>query len=288
MTQPYYDAKRLKRIAMLYKTDPWLGQQLMSSYVSEYPYDFLARSMYVRMSIIILDLEEAKASMKENLEVFQSYRKSHLPQDTIDIFKREMLYHLIRITILEKDYATAQVLVMNNKNLFATENYEVILTNLEKELGFISDDRSNQMRYLKRQILEYNYDDFRKHILKHLQDSCKIKNNAVFRNSFPLDKVLEELPNLLQNQNRYTTNLLTDTYQFQYDGCGYIGRKNADAFLAVMLHDTNQIITMYPTLNYSKEHAVDMNALNGSQNPELVLKRKTQIAKFYERYPKIT
>ena len=287
MTQPYYDAKRYQKIENLYKTNPWLGKQLMANYLNEYPYDFLARAMYVRMAIIIFDLEEAKKASQESLEVFYNYRKSHLPQDTIDRFKREMIHHEIRIKFLEEDYENALKLVRANKLLFNHDYYMEMLLYLRKKLGLESGKRVNQSRYLKRQITEYDFEDFLTHLSRHLQINDKNENMAIFRYNFPIKKALEEILNKLQTPNRYTTNPFTDTYQFQYDICGHIGRKNADAFFAVFLHDTNQLIAMYPSLNYSKEHAMDMNTLNGSPNPELILQRKTQIEKFNERYPKI-
>ncbi|MBR1749197.1 MAG: hypothetical protein IJ743_05350 [Bacilli bacterium] len=214
MKKSFYNEIELRKITKLYKTNPWLGLQLLNCYLRKYPYDFIARSMYVRMSIVIMDLEEAKIASQENKELLNNYNISNLPQDTLAIFNREMLYHAIRLEFLKNEYESAYEKILENKNLFQSKKLEITLLYLQKKLGQTMEEKNNQMRYLKRQILQYDYQDFKKHILKHLQEFSNDKGQTVFRREFPLESVLEKLPQNMEEQNRFTTNLLTDTFNF--------------------------------------------------------------------------
>ena len=287
MIKSFYNEIELRKITKLYKTNPWLGLQLLICYLKKYPYDFIARSIYVRMSIVIMDLEEAKIASQENKELLNNYNISNLPQDTLAIFNREMLYHAIRLKFLENEYESAYEKILENKNLFQSERLEITLLYLQKKLGQTMEEKNNQMRYLKRQILQYDYQDFKKHILKHLQEFSNDKGQTVFRREFPLESVLEKLPQNMEEQNRFTTNLLTDIYQFQFDNCGLMGYKNINAFEVVALHNTQDLITMYPVKEYCKEHAIDLNHLNEEKEFTLT-RRPSQIEKFNHRYPKIS
>ncbi|MBR1749196.1 MAG: hypothetical protein IJ743_05345 [Bacilli bacterium] len=66
-----------------------------------------------------------------------------------------------------------------------------------------------------------------------------------------------------------------------------MGYKNISAFEVVALHNTHDLITMYPVKEYSKEHAIDLNYLNEEKEFTLT-RRPSQIEKFNHRYPKIS
>ena len=134
MIKSFYNEIELRKITKLYKTNPWLGLQLLICYLRKYPYDFIARSMYVRMSIVIMDLEEAKIASQENKELLNNYNISSLPQDTLAIFNREMLYHAIRLKFLENEYENAYEKILENKNLFQSERLEITLLYLQKKI----------------------------------------------------------------------------------------------------------------------------------------------------------
>ena len=76
-------------------------------------------------------------------------------------------------------------------------------------------------------------------------------------------------------------NFFADEYYFRYDGCGEVGGKKTDYFKIVVLHNTDKLITMYPTTQGKELHHIDLSYLGLKDVPT---RKLSQIDKFNMRY----
>ena len=123
------------------------------------------------------------------------------------------------------------------------------------KLGYISaEDESNLKSYTKRQILSYDENLFREFINIHRR---KLDYEKCICNSYN-----------------------TDQYVFKYDVCGKDNGVSQNYFKVICLHNTNNILTMFPASECERLDYVDLNYLNKKH----VSSRPSQIDKFYKKF----
>ena len=83
--------------------------------------------------------------------------------------------------------------------------------------------------------------------------------------------------------NKYFYGFFEDKYFFRYDGCGEAFHKNADYFEVITIHNTNNILTIYPSLDGKFHNNIDLNYILLEDVPT---RKLIQIDKFNMRYKK--
>lgn len=203
--------------------------------------------------------------------------KKGLKKDVRKLYIRKITNLRLRILAYNQNYETIYDFLSNNKDFIMEEKlssewfYIRILTgNLNGELI---------PGYLANQIANYNENYFRNHIQKHFV--LKTQDNSVFSENFPLEKVLEILPNYLKTPELFY-DYVTDKYIFRLDGVGSAGGIDTDLFEVITIHGTDHIINMYPTLEGTYTNSIDLNYIVNKDYS----RKLSQIDKFNQRYKK--
>lgn len=284
MNDNYYDAWYLRKIIEIIEYDPYEALSLFDSYLREYPKDCMTYPFYITALLALGKVDEAK---KEIILSDELARRD----DTVKKRKRKfyselMAYSKIKLMLFNKQYQELYDFINSYEYELDNISLEHVLFFCKKKLGLISDKGNVQGKsYMFRQIYAYSYNDFLSHIEKHLAlyvtdyQDCKLN---VFNVDFPINEVLEELKKYIPSDKKIFTGFLEDKYYFKYDGCGrgFNSNRLLDYFEVVAFHDTGDLITMYPVINYrDRMDYIDLNYLN-----DVKLKRKNQIEKFNDRY----
>ena len=95
--------------------------------------------------------------------------------------------------------------------------------------------------------------------------------------------VLKEIKRNINLDNKYFYGFFEDKYFFRYDGCGEAFHKNADYFEVITIHNTNNILTIYPSLDGKFHNNIDLNYILLEDVPT---RKLSQIDKFNQRYKK--
>ena len=139
--------------------------------------------------------------------------------------------------------------------------------------------------YLLRQVIEYRESEFLKHIKKHIVDSNDLidkTNESVFAAEFNIIEIIEEIKKYIPSELGLCYGFLDNIYTFKYDECGRVNNKIVNYFQVVTLHDTCELITMFPVDYGEFLPYVDLNYMNKTNLPKV--KRKSQIDKFNQRF----
>ena len=97
------------------------------------------------------------------------------------------------------------------------------------------------------------------------------------------EKVLKEIKRNINLDNKYFYGFFIDKYFFRYDGCGEAFHKNADYFEVITIHNTHNILTIYPSLDGKFHNNIDLNYILLEDVPT---RKLSQIDKFNQRYKK--
>jgi hypothetical protein len=151
-------------------------------------------------------------------------------------------------------------------------------------------------------MIEYDYDDFIKHISKHLLDH-KAKDDdeitSYFFRGFPIEKVLEEVKQYIPDKEKsYCCGFFDDYYYFRYNDCGRcLTEKNKKScehkyyksrlmvtnyFKVVTFHDSSDIITISPCDNPKGLPYIDLNYIKEQEEPKVL--KKNPIKTFMEKW----
>ena len=170
---------------------------------------------------------------------------------------------------------------------FTDFDIEKVLFYLECKLGINEKLNRNNLNYAKRQILEYNEDDFLYHIRKHLADFNKDldePNKFIFAVDFDIEKIYQEAKKYIPSDKKLLSGLYEEHYYFKCDECGRVNNKITDYFKIIGYYDTSNFITMCPTIKVDNIPCVDLNYLK--DNTQSNVKKISQVDKFYKRYQK--
>ena len=137
--------------------------------------------------------------------------------------------------------------------------------------------------YVFRQILDYQESDFFEHNQKHMVEQIFEDNVSVFVPNFPIHEVIQEVKKYIPSEKRMCSQYFQDDYYFKYDACGTNSdNKTVNHFMVICIHNTQDIITIYPIVEQENLPCVDLNYM--VKSPEVKIKRRSQIDKFNQRY----
>jgi hypothetical protein len=243
-------------------------------YFKKYPDDYLAYSWYLILLLKLNKLSEVSDGLKK---VDFDLIDDHLTRETYILVQIELYIHLL-------DFQKAYDILMDNKQVFIDRDWSFSCTELflRKQLGILTENDYQRNGYLVSQIIEYSEERFFEHISKHQYFDCN-DNVCQFEENFPLMDFYNKIKELISTANKINKGCLSQSYLFKYDCNGRVNGKMVDYIEVITLHETNEIITMYPYRNKENRDSIDLTPII-EELPKV--KRISQIDKFNQRYSK--
>lgn len=242
-------------------------------YLDKYPYDNIVLIHYANFLMLIGELEEAKIILDNIVPI----------KGSIDCNKNYMIAKM-KLLCCQKNFSEAYELIMDNLQLFENyRNIEDVILFLRKKLELPITYKYSKS-YIYNQIRNYSEDLALEHIYE--QHILSRKSKSTFNCSFPLQecykKILKEL--YADNYKILFNNVVSNFIVFKSDFCGIYEGKKMDFIKTVLLHDSKNIITMYPFDNKIELPYIDIT--EEELNDEVKIKRFSQIEKFNRKYNK--
>lgn len=267
-----------------FETDPFLTKEKLEEYLKKYPTDYPSYLHYVSILITLGQFEKAKEVLKFAKNNFDNFDMHNNNKTKVRSFKRHINYNTLRLLSYEEKYYDLYHFYLKNYKEIDFDVNRIIFFS-KKMVGKIDVERRDEnTSYLYRQIIEYKESEFLEHIKKHLIQYCennKLKK-SVFSDTFPITDIIAEIKKYIPSDKRLFPGFLDDMYVFRYESCGRDSNKVVDYFKVICLHNTSDIITMFPCQGCENLPYIDLNYINKElQKPKV--KRLTQIEKFNQR-----
>ena len=282
----YFNKHEFVKITELGKKDPYGSIQAFQHYFEKYPDDNSARTYYISKLIAVGQFEEAKEELEKIEIVFGRNSIYHYDEDRARVLGHNITLCKLKLLLYEGKYEEALNLYYLNKEDFSYLGAEVEFY-FRKLRGKIDPNRRTPNSYMFRQIVEYKEEDFREHIKKHLSDFNENDRNisvSYFNPDFPIDKAIEEVKKYIPSDKKLCYGFLEDMYVFKYDQCGRDTNRLVDYFKVYTFSNTQDFITMCPSSDCEKFPYIDLNYLKEKEEPKALVKRPSQIDRFYKRY----
>ena len=281
MKKTYFDEWQTKKICKDSICNIAIVKQEIENYIQDYPEDYSMKSYYANILIRSNELEEAIKEIN-NVEFLVSidskYQKNSEKNNILykDIIKDKLKYYMYTNQYHEfiKLYLATNI----------DEKLDHIYYYVLKQLNLVKINDLDCNSYLRKQILNYSFEEFLDHIQKHCStyDDIENPNMCIFAPDFPIDNIINELTKYLLISSKINSGYLDNTYYFKYDNCGTVKGQMVDYFEVVCFKDTNDLITMCPEENCECE-PVDLNYLK-DKNCLSKVRRISQIDKFNKKY----
>lgn len=157
---------------------------------------------------------------------------------------------------------------------------------MKKELGMNCDFKAgDRCDMIKNQIINYNKDVALDHISDHLVTSNSEINHAYFNESIDLEYLFNTVRGQLNSKNKANKRDILEVHYFSILNIGSNNGELYNSIKVVVVPNTNNIITMFPTNEVDVNHIVplmyDYNKLFKGKSK---VKTKSQIDKFYNKY----
>jgi len=287
MKNKYYNEWEFKQAISFIETNPLISKLKLEKYLEKYSQDYSAYIYYISVLITLGEFtiaEEILKSIENSMKQLKISTK-YLDKKSIDIVT-------VKLRLLSYQEKYDELYKCYQENIQEIQNMSLEINPLifycKKMLGIIDPkarERYNKT-YLFRQIARYEEKDFLEHIQKHQAnynlDNTKL-NPAIFDANFPLNDILTEIKKHIPSESVLYAHFYTDVYIFKFDGCGTVDNKLTDFFKVICFHNTNQVVTMYPSTDCQELPHIDLNYLmKNDNNPKI--KRLSQTDKFNQRY----
>lgn len=249
-------------------------QKIIFSYIS-----------YANILLTIGNIKEAENVIKfgNNLANENSnFKNSNKYRD----FLGNLNYVLLRLLAYNENYTKLYEYCINNPEKIRKNDLSSELLFSKIKCGLINENEISKLSYKASQLFNYDEKLFLEHEKKHLksEDSSYDTNiSSVFNIDFPFEKVLKEIKRNINLDNKYFYGFFEDKYFFRYDGCGEAFHKNTDYFEVITIHNTHNILTIYPSLYGNFHNNIDLNYILLEDVPT---RKLSQIDKFNMRYKK--
>lgn len=198
-------------------------------------------------------------------------------EDLINVEKYEMAkLYITEFYIRNNNYEMANK-YFNSIDLYMLNANKSTIRQVNAMLGGELTDKDREF-YTMRQIENYDIDEAVEHIMKHKEKSYDF---GYFNEDVDIKELLTDV--MIKIKNRKADYIDTfDHHILKYPNIGKYDNEYIDYVEVVSIPATNRVITMYPVLS---DNVFAINYYNKKQ-PQKVLKRKSQIEKFNERYGK--
>ncbi|MBR1413586.1 MAG: hypothetical protein IJ574_02840 [Bacilli bacterium] len=265
---------------------------MLEEYIEKYPDDYCAYDYYALFLI--------RNGIYDKAQNIINVTKSKIDKDIqfqreVEKYKKSSyryIHNKLLILAAKEKYQEFYDYYIENIKIIK-EMYEALDVNLESlffyskiQLGIKPKHNRDYYSYLYRQIIEYNEEEFLEHVKKHMADynyENDYYSNSLFAENFDYNKILKEVKKNIPSNNRKIDEFITDYYYFKYDNCGRYDYKIQDYFKVIVLHNTANIITMYPTTLSEDIPYIDLNYLKALEEQPKT-KRLSQVDKFKTKY----
>lgn len=285
MSNNYYNRFELKKIKDNMLKNPYESRIKFYYYIKKYPRDYISYGYYAECLLLIGEYDEAERIIDKAKELCLTDKNF---EKTTKNTWFEHIYKVVKLKIMIRQGNYKRVLNYYNKNKerFDGKNLSYVRIFLKKKLG-IDEEIRGKDNYLFQQILDYDYDRFVNHILKHTSDNISNTeevSTSIFNPDFPLLDVIKEVNKNISRTNVLHSQFIDDIYIFKYDNCGRVCYKPEDYFKVICFERTNNIITMYPCKDCEKLPYVDLNYLRKNKEELPKIKKLTAIERFNKKY----
>ncbi len=278
----YFNTYEVEKAFKYRETNPELAKELLEEYMMKYPYDGNALTYYASILISLGQYEEAEKALDTCEKMMSRSRFFQTNKDRHD-------YIMCNIVRTRYKLLGQQLRVQELIQLYEDPKNMEYLSDVSKDVifyfrvlaGKVEPIRKPYHPYLHRQTLDWQEEDFLRHIKKHMADYNQNNREislSFFAPDFPLERVYEEVKKYIPSKTRYSLGFYEDLYVFKYDECGRDNNRLTNYFKVVTFHDTDHFITMYPSnfcdslpcidLNYLKEKEIDPPKVLGMSQTE--------------------
>lgn len=287
MEAKYFNSWEFQQALSLTETNPCEAKSKFEQYLTKYPNDYSTYPYYISCLITLNNFDEVKKILHYLESIKYTDNKFKVQLEKNKHLKRKLIFNYLKLLTYQGRYEELYRFFLNYPLEIKNDLTSVIFY-CKCKLGMINPNTRKKHFYLYRQIINYEESDFLCHIQKHTADFNKDldnPNSSIFNSEFPINQVIENIKNYIPSSKRLLTGFYEDTYVFKYDYCGRENNKITNFFKVVCFHDTNNIITMYPSLNCEELPYINLNYLIETTNKEIIkVKKLSQIDKFNQRY----
>ena len=287
---PFFDHNEFRYALNALSTNPMLAVARFKEYLRKYPRDYSAYGYYVTALVYIKKLDEAEETLNSLINMTSIDSKYQSERKYEESFKKNVFFAKIKLFLYQERFQEAYDLYINNPELhFKKGDFIPILC--RKKLGILTEEDLKLSTYFYSQIVEYSYSRFLDHIKRHTYDNnSKLanKNDVIFTQDFPLQRVLEELEKLLDcsSNNCVYCGYYNDLHYFRFSACGTVANENSghkvvNNFIVKTFHNSKEMITIYPCEELVIPY-VDLSYL--MEEDKTKVKTLSQIEKFNRRY----
>ena len=255
----HYDYYELEAIKSLTSMDPRSALIRLRLYIQKYPEDKHALIYLVELSLTLNMPDVAKATLNELDEYNNSIDKLNLSSEDIERFRYQLFIIKLKYYCYTREYNKFLELYGDYKG----NDLEICKAFVENRLGIHDNIPRKNHRYIFRQIIQYNYEDFLNHINKHTEDYSSIinENCTYFTSDFPLEDAITETKKRLNESFILHDSYADEKCIFRYDGCGKDNGVLVNCFEVVFFQDNHEYITMFPLADAECLPYIDLNYL---------------------------
>lgn len=281
----YYNSIDFNKIIKIMNTNPIEAKNKFEEYLNNYPKDYSAYLWYIETLICLGEFKKGEKILNFIDNKLKNDSNISHEKVKIDIFNKHKFYVIIKLLSYQEKYNELYSYCMKNIDRINEEGINHLLFWCKKHLGKIDPERRDTNLYLFRQIVEYKESDLIEHMKKHDADCYEenINSKGIFNSEFPLKKVLDEIKKYIPSKKCTYPRLFENEYTFKYNECGRENNKLVNYFKVICLHNTNNIITAYPSNDCENLPYIDLNYLIKKEEPTKI-KRISQVDKFNQKY----
>lgn len=284
----FYDRWLSKQAIDQIKNNPFLAKETFEQYLIIYPRDFSTYPYYISLLITIGEFDKAQEVLDYIEKEFDENSKFLSNNIKFKIFKNNIIYSKCKLYANLQNFDNLYNLLISNPKIIERFELQDTLFYCKSKMGLIKETRDEINRYLYKQIIEYDINDFYDHIKKHLYDcSTEFSNESwdKFFEDFPLKEIINESKKYIPSNKCLYKGFYTSVYVFKFDNCGKVNNKTVDYFKIICLENNSNFITMYPADDCKYLPYIDLNYLKQENEPPKI-KRLSQIEKFNQKYNK--
>ena len=284
----YFNKFETNKIINIMNEDPKTAKVMFEEYLERYPKDYCAHIFYASTLITLGNFEDA-SKILNNVETLANNDINLTDSsERKKLFERDLLFTKLRLLSYQEKYDEIE--------LIYNEYYQNIIDADIRGLSFYCKQKQNKLEdvdrnkqsYLFKQIIEYREEDFLEHIEKHLANYNKDYDNyktSIFIPDFPIKETLEEIKKYIPSNKCTYPGFFEDNYLFKYTECGKFSYKSTNYFEIICLHNTNNIITIYPVITTKPNRDyIDLDYMKKEE--PIKIRKISQIDKFNKRYTK--
>lgn len=246
-------------------------------FFSEYGFDIAVCYYYAHGLRKLGFVEEAITVLKELVKIQEQYNiRSYFEDAKLELFKAYFM---------NDHYQEAYELYEQVKSLLDSSKYysaPAILGFLKSKLNMQIDEPLNDILFS--QILEYSRDYALEHIQKHIVEVPEDDDVSMFAD-VDIENIFNLAQMVIKDSKKLPVFSLRDAYIFSFP---HIGRDGQSVLKVITNKGTNEIISMYPTRENSKNNVF----LNDNlfelyiHSHDCKIKKLTQTDKFKLRFSK--